>query len=187
MTITPEILLTAGSIFLLRVLNYAISTIRTVMIARGRRWMASLLAFIEAFLFAVVIASIVSDISTNVLNLFAYCVGAAAGGWVGMAIESRYITSYLTVNIIPHKKDAGHAIAVVLRDAGFGVTETMGEGKEGPTSLLRAVVSKREVRPLLRISRDVDPDAFVSIEEAQAIHRGWLKERDTPRARNADY
>ena len=37
MTITPEILLTAGSIFLLRVLNYAISTIRTVMISRGRR------------------------------------------------------------------------------------------------------------------------------------------------------
>ena len=187
MTITPEILLTAGSIFLLRVLNYAISTIRTVMISRGRRWMASGLAFIEAFLFAVVIASIVTDISTNILNLLAYCIGAAAGGWVGMAIESRFITSYLTVNIIPHLKEAGHTIAVALRDAGFGVTETFGEGREGPTSMLRCVVTKREVQPLLRISRDIDANAFVSIEEAQAIHRGWLKERDTPRSRNADF
>lgn len=187
MTITPELLLTAGSIFLLRVLNYAISTIRTVMIARGRRVIASCLAFIEAFLFAVVIASIVTDISTNILNLLAYCLGAAAGGWVGMAIESRFITSYLTINIIPHKKDAGHTIALALRDAGYGVTETFGEGREGPTSMLRCVVSKRDVRPLLRISRDVDADAFVSIEEAQAIHRGWLRERNTPRSRNADF
>lgn len=189
MTITPELLLTAGSIFLLRVLNYAISTIRTVMIARGRRWMASALAFVEAFLFAVVIASIVTDISTNMLNLVAYCLGAAAGGWVGMAIESRYITSYLTINIIPHQKgkDAGHAIAMALREAGYGVTETLGEGRDGPLTLVRCVVAKRDTATVMRITRGSDPQAFISIEEAHAIHSGWLKERNTPRSRNADF
>ncbi|NOG48308.1 MAG: hypothetical protein HND48_01825 [Chloroflexi bacterium] len=118
MTITVDMLLAAGAIFLLRVLNYAISTIRMVAITRGRRLLASGLAFIEAFLFAVVIASIVTDISSNVLNLIAYCLGAAAGGWVGMALESRFITSYMTVSIIPRVREAGHAIAVALRDGG---------------------------------------------------------------------
>ncbi|MBK8136280.1 MAG: DUF2179 domain-containing protein [Chloroflexi bacterium] len=187
MTITPEILLAAGAIFLLRVLNYAISTIRTVLIARGRRVGASGLAFVEAFLFAVVIASIVQDISTNVLNLIAYCLGAAAGGWVGMAIESRYITSYLSINVIPHMKDAGHQIALLLREAGFGVTETLGEGRDGAVTLLRCVVVKRQVAAVLRIARSVDPDAFISMEEAHAIYRGWLNQRSTPRERNADF
>lgn len=185
--ITGPALLTAGAIFLLRVLNYAISTIRTVAIARGRRVMSSGLAFVEAFLFAVVIASIVQDISTNPLNLLAYCLGAAAGGWVGMSIEARYITSYLSINIIPHKKDAGHTIAVELREAGYGVTETVGEGREGAVSMLRSVVAKRQASPVLRIARNIDPDAFISLEEAHAIHRGWLNERDTPRGRNADF
>lgn len=187
MTITPEILFTAFMIFVLRVLNYAVSTIRTVTIARGRRWMASFLAFVEAFLFAVVIASIVTDITTNVLNLVAYCLGAAAGGWVGMAIEARFITSYLTINIIPHNKPVGHQIAVELRESGYGVTETYGEGREGAVTMLRCVVAKRQVQPVLRIARRIDHEAFISMEEAHAIYRGWLNERDTPRSRNADF
>ena len=36
------------------------------------------------------------------------------------------------------------------------------------------------------ITRRVDAKAFIAVEEAHAIHRGWLKERDTPRGRNAD-
>ncbi|MCU0475048.1 MAG: DUF5698 domain-containing protein [Anaerolineae bacterium] len=184
--ITPEALLGAGLIFVLRVLNYAVSTVRTVAIARGRRLISSVLAFVEAFLFAVVIASIVQDITGNLLNLLAYCFGAAAGGWVGMVIEARFITGYVTATVIAHDKPRGHDIAIALRGAGFGVTETMGEGLSGPVAMLRSVISKREVRQVLDITRAIDPQAFVAVEEAHAIHRGWLKERDTPRARNAD-
>lgn len=187
MVITPEALLAAGVIFLLRVLNYAVSTVRTVAISRGRRLLSSVLAFVEAFLFAVVIASIVQDITGNILNLLAYCFGAAAGGWVGMAIESRFITGYMSITVVAHDKPRGHEIAVALREAGFGVTETVGEGLQGPVNMLRSITTKREVRQALDTIRKVDAKAFIAVEEAHAIHRGWLKERDTPRARNADY
>jgi uncharacterized protein YebE (UPF0316 family) len=186
MTLTPEMVLGAGLIFVLRVLNYAVSTVRTVAISRGRRGISSMLAFVEAFLFAVVIASIVQDITENLLNLLAYCFGAAAGGWVGMAIESRFITGYVTTTIVAHDKVRGHDIAVALRGAGFGVTETTGEGLQGPVTMLRSVISKRDVPQLMKITRAVDDRAFVAVEEAYSIYRGWLKERDTPRGRNAD-
>jgi uncharacterized protein YebE (UPF0316 family) len=185
--ITVEALLAAGLIFLLRVLNYAISTVRTVAISRGRRRLSSGLAFIEAFLFAVVIASIVQDITENWLNLFAYCLGAAAGGWIGMVIESRFITGYMSVSIVAHDQSRGHDIAVALREGGFGVTETIGQGLQGPVTMVRSVIMKRDVQNLLKIMRTVDSEAFVAVEEAHAIHRGWLKDRDNPRARNADY
>lgn len=185
--ITVETLLGAGLIFLLRVLNYAISTVRTVAISRGRRGMSSILAFVEAFLFAVVIASIVQDITSNWLNLLAYCLGAAAGGWVGMVIEARFITGYMTISVIAHQQQRGHDIAVALREGGFGVTETIGEGLQGPVTMVRSVVMKTDVQSILKITRSVDPEAFVAVEEARAIHRGWLKDRDNPRARNADY
>jgi len=185
--ITVEVLLGAGFIFILRVVNYAVSTVRTVAISRGRRTLSSALAFLEAFLFAVVIASIVQDITSNWLNLFAYCLGAAAGGWVGMVIEARFITGYMSVSVVAHQQERGHDIAVALREGGFGVTETIGEGLNGPVVMVRSVVVKRDVQNLLKIVRKIDHDAFVSVEEAHAIHRGWLKDRDNPRARNADY
>jgi uncharacterized protein YebE (UPF0316 family) len=181
MVVTPELLLAAGGIFLLRVLNYAISTIRMVAIARDRRRLASGLAFVEAFLFAVVIASVVKDISENVVNLLAYCLGAAAGGYVGMAIESRYITSYMSVNIVAHERPLGHNIALALRDRGFGVTETMGEGLSGAVTMVRTVVSKRDVQQVVHVSREIDPQAFIAVEEARTIHRGWLRDANLVR------
>lgn len=168
---TLEALFTAGLIFVLRVLNYAISTVRTITITRQQKLLASFLAFLEALLFAVVIGNIVKDLD-NFLNLMAYCFGAAAGGWVGMEIERRYITSYLVVNVISEK---AHQMALVLRDRGYGVTETQGEGRSGPVTMLRSVVENRDLPDVLRIIRDIEQEAFIAVEEARAIQRGWLR------------
>jgi uncharacterized protein YebE (UPF0316 family) len=170
--LTIEGLLFAGLIFVLRVLNYAISTVRMVAISRQQRWLSASLAFLEAMIFAVVIANIVNDLD-NLVNLMAYCLGAAAGGWVGMALESRFITSYMTVNIITSNK--GHDIAMALRDKGYGVTETVGEGRDGPVTMLRSIVVSRDVPNVLKVSRAIDNSAFIAVEEARAIQRGWLR------------
>ncbi|MCU0496148.1 MAG: DUF5698 domain-containing protein [Anaerolineae bacterium] len=170
--ITLEFVLGALLIFALRVMNYAISTIRTVAIARQRRLISASLAFLEAFLFVVVIANIVQDLS-NLLYLLAYCLGASVGSYVGMLLEERFITSYVTVNIIANQN--GHEIAVALREQGYGVTETIGEGRSGSVVMLRSTVVNRDARDVIDTVHRIDPTAFVALEEARSIMRGWLR------------
>lgn len=170
--LTLDALLFAALIFVLRVTNYAISTVRTVVTARQQRLVSASLAFIEALVFAVVIAKVVNDLD-NVLNLFAYCLGASVGSYLGMILESRFIISYVSVNIITGEN--GHEIAVTLRDQGFGVTEHLGEGRDGIVTILRSVINKRDVQRVMKTARDVDPKAFISVEEARAIQSGWLR------------
>lgn len=170
--ITPEALLIASGIFILRVLNYAITTIRTVAIARQQRVFSSVLAFVEALLFAVVIGSIVKDLE-NAINLMAYCLGAAVGGYLGMVLESRFITSYMTINIMAH--DKGKAVAEALRAQGFGVTTITGEGRDGAVTMLRCVVMNRETGQVLAITREIDDKAFIAMEETRSIQHGWLR------------
>ncbi|MBZ0275925.1 MAG: DUF5698 domain-containing protein [Anaerolineae bacterium] len=172
MVITLDGILLALMIFVLRVLNNAMGTVRIVIITRQQRLLAAVLAFIEALIFAVVIANVVKDLS-NILNLTAYCGGFAVGSYVGMAIEARFITSYVTATVISPAR--GHDIAVALREKGFGVTETLGEGRDGTVTMLRSVFSRREVPELLTIVRDIQPDAFISVEEARAIQQGWVR------------
>jgi uncharacterized protein YebE (UPF0316 family) len=169
---TLDGLIVALAIFGLRVLNYAISTVRLVAITRQQRMLSSLLAFIEALIFAVVIAKVVTDLDTNVLNLFAYCAGASVGSYLGIMLEARFVTSYRTVNVITQNK--GHDIALAIRDRGYGVTETIGEGRDGAVTMLRCVVTQRDVSRILDTVRGVHADAFVSVEEARAVQRGWL-------------
>lgn len=167
-----ELLIGASLIFILRVLNYAVGTVRLVVITRERRFLAALLAAFEAFIFAVVIANIVNDLE-NLVNLFAYCAGAAAGSYAGMLLEARFITGYVVYNVIAPQ--SGHQIAEAMRDAGFGVTETIGEGRNGLVSNLRSVVNKRDVRQINKLVLGINPDAFVTIEEARTVQRGWIR------------
>jgi uncharacterized protein YebE (UPF0316 family) len=172
MPVTLDGILLAVAIFALRVLNNAMGTVRIVVITRQQRWLAAVMAFFEALIFAVVIANVVNDLS-NILNLVAYCGGFAVGSYVGMAIEARFITSYMTATIISAGK--GHEIALALRNGGFGVTETLGEGRDGVVTMLRCVCIRREVGDLMNIVRAVEPEAFVSVEEARAIQHGWVR------------
>lgn len=170
--LTLDALFFAGIIFVLRVTNYAITTIRMVVTARQQRLISSSLAFVEALIFAVVIAKIVNDLD-NFINLLAYCLGASVGTYIGIGLEGRFVVSYKSVNIITANN--GHDIAVKLRDNGFGVTEHYGEGRDGVVTILRSIVNNRDVSTVLNISREIDPNAFITLEEARSIQQGWLR------------
>lgn len=168
---TTEELLIALAIFGLRVVNYAISTLRMVSIARNQRIASSIMATLEALIFAVVLANIVNDLE-NLVNLFAYCAGAAAGNYVGMALETRLIKGFAIVNIF--SSNTSQEIATALREAGYGVTATLGEGRDGAVLTLRSVINKREVNRLTKIVQKISPSAFIAVEEARSVQRGWL-------------
>lgn len=167
----PEAILFAFLLFCLRVLNYAVSTVRLVAIARGRRFIAAITAFMEALIFAVVISSIVTDLS-NMVNLFAFCFGAAIGSYVGMWLEARFIRTYSTVQAVT--RDDGSALAERLRTNGYGVTHTQGMGREGIVGIVRSTVNSKDVPQLLTEIRSVNPAAFIEVETARTIQRGYM-------------
>lgn len=169
---TADALLSAGLIFFLRVLNSGIGTVRLVMLARGRRALTVFLGFFEALTFAVTVAGVVTDMS-NIMNILAYCFGFATGAYLGMTLEARFITSYMVVNVVSALQ--GHEIAVALRESGYGVTETVGEGLNGKVTMLRSIVNRRDVPRVVEVITKLHPEAFVSIEEARAVQRGWLR------------
>jgi uncharacterized protein YebE (UPF0316 family) len=153
-------------------LNNAISTVRLIMLARNKQVLTFILSVFETLIFAYTIANVVTDLA-NILNLLAYSVGFAVGGWVGMWLETRLITSYMIVNVFTPL--LGHEIADALRQAGFGVTETLSEGRDGEVMMLRSVVQKRDMNKVIEIVRQVKEDAFIAVEEARAVERGWVR------------
>ncbi|GAB5490520.1 MAG: hypothetical protein Phog2KO_07350 [Phototrophicaceae bacterium] len=168
---TPEVIAFAGLIFALRVFNYSISTLRLVFIGRGMRFWAAFIAFFEALIFAVVIAQVVQDLE-NVMSLLAYCLGASVGSYIGMWLESRFIVSYSTVTIITHK--LGKEIATALRDHNYGVTVSKGEGRDGQVDIIRSTTVNKDIPTLISVVQGVNPDAFIDIETARSLYRGWI-------------
>lgn len=169
--VTPEAIGFAVLIFGLRVFNYSISTLRLVFIGRGMRLWAAFIAFFEALIFAVVIARVVQDLS-DVVSLLAYCLGASVGSYIGMWLETKFIVSYSTITIITQEK--GKEIADALRERNYGATLSKGEGRDGDVDIVRSSTVNKDIPLLITTVQSINPDAFIDIEAARTLHRGWI-------------
>jgi uncharacterized protein YebE (UPF0316 family) len=160
-------------IFVLRVMNNAIGTVRViVMTGGGRRALGFGLASMESLLFAYTAGMVLTNLE-NFPNLVAYVLGFAAGGYVGVAIERRYLDIYEVINITATVEKA-HQIAVALRKANYGVTEEHGTGAMGSVATLRIVTHQRDVPEVIRITRSIKSDAFITVEQSRLVQNGWL-------------
>ncbi|MBN1680290.1 MAG: DUF2179 domain-containing protein [Anaerolineae bacterium] len=167
-----EALLVAGGIFALRVIGNMMTTLRLVLIVRGQKLLSTVLAAFEALIFALVLGSVVTNLD-NVLNLAAYCLGFAVGGYLGLVLEQHLIQRFISVTII--SAVLSHDVAVAVREAGFGATEGWGEGAHGRVGSVTAVVGHQEIKQIVKIAQAVDPDAFVTMEELRSISRGYFR------------
>lgn len=172
-----ETLAVAGGIFVLRVIGNVITTLRLVLIVRGEKLWSSIAGTIEALIFAVALGGVVSSLD-NIWNLTAYSVGYGVGGYVGLVIEGRLVTRFVSVRIISQKR--AHDIAVAVREAGYGATESLGQGAAGTVGTVTVVVRHRQVNDVVRVANQIDPAAFVTMEELRGIERGHFRRLARP-------
>ncbi len=166
----PQAWLFAGMIFGLRVLDTTLDTLRLLYVMRGRKGLAWLLAFFEGVVYVLAIGSVLSNLK-NPLNVIGYAAGFATGNVVGIWLEERLAVGHILLNIISPQH--GPAIAESLRAAGFAVTVTEGQGRDGPVEILNCSVMRRQVGQAERIIEKTDPHAFITGNDLRSIRRGF--------------
>ncbi|MEA3459574.1 MAG: DUF5698 domain-containing protein [Chloroflexota bacterium] len=166
-----EVVLGALFIFLLRLASVLLSTVRTLMMMRGRKTLVTLLAFPEVLIYIIAAGKVVQNLG-NLWNLFGYCGGVAAGTWVGMVIEEKLALGFAMVRIVSIGK--GGEIASAIRNEGYGATEMRGQGRNNMVDIINVVVKRKDVPSVLAIATGVDEKAFVTVEEPKSIYRGYL-------------
>ena len=109
----------------------------------------------------------------NLWNVLGYCGGFAAGTWVGLVIEEKLALGYAVVRAT--SRDDGREIALALREAGYGVTEMVGEGLSGRVHVVTTVVKRRDIPAIMGLVSRVDETAFVTVDDASRVYRGHLR------------
>jgi len=156
------VLFAALAIFLLRIVDVSIGTIRTIALVHGRTVQAVLLGFFEVLIWISVVSQVIAGVGDQPVLLVAYAAGFAAGNGVGILLERRLAMGTQVVRII--SQTAGSTIAQVLRDAGQAVTLFTGEGRDGPVRLIYMMIPRRRVTATLDLARSVDPQLFYVVE-----------------------
>lgn len=162
-------LLTGLGIFLARVVDVSLGTVRTISIVQGRTRTAFILGFLEISLWLVVISTVVTKIMDRpILGVF-YALGFSTGNVVGIKLERWMAFGYVVLRIISPK--AGLEMAERVRGAGFPVTTFHGEGKSGPVIELYIVCRRRDLKAIIALVTELEPEAFYITEPAGTVSK----------------
>lgn len=156
-------------IFLARVVDVTLGTIRIIFTSRGKRNLAPLLGFVEVLIWIVVIGQLVRNLE-SVTSYLGYAAGFAVGNFVGMYIEDHLALGTLIVRVIV--PSGGDELMRRLHDAGYGVTGVNGEGANGPVKLVYTIVKRRHLKDVVRLIHATHPRAFLSVEDVRSTEEG---------------
>lgn len=159
-------------IFLARISDQTIGTLRLIFLSKGQKMLAPFLGFFEVIIWLIAVSQIMKHLD-NVLCYVAYGGGFAMGNYIGMVIEEKLSIGNVLVRIIP-KKDSRELISY-LRNNNYGVTSVEAEGAMGKVDIVFTIIKRKDVEHVASIINRFNPNAFYTIEEVKAINEGIFK------------
>ena len=152
-------LLWAAIIFFSRIIDVSLGTFRVQMIVNRKKILSGIIGFIEVLIFILIVSKVLQDIG-NWTNIIAYCGGFGAGNIIGIMITEKISNEHISVGVI--SKNKWPDIEQRLREAGFGVTRSIGYGLKGELQVLQVVTSRKFFPKIRDIALEYDRKAFIT-------------------------
>jgi uncharacterized protein YebE (UPF0316 family) len=162
-------------IFLLRIVDVTLDTMRVLFMVRGRRLPAGILGFLMALVWIIAVGNAMKHLD-SIWHILGYAAGYGTGTMVGITIENVVAFGLIQLRIV--SKFGGVEIAEGLRDRGYGATEFSGFGRDGAVEIVQSVVQRAHLDEVLAIVDKFDDSAFVTVEDPQVLRGGSVVSRE---------
>ena len=154
------------SIFLIRVTDVSLGTIRIIFVSRGVRILAALFGFFEVLIWLFAISQIMQNL-TNFTNYIAYAAGFGMGTFVGITIEQAIYMRNVMIRVIT-RRDAGD-LADYLSKHGYRITSVDAHGGRGPVKIFFTIVNRKTLEKTIEIIKKFNPRAFYTVEDIKYV------------------
>jgi uncharacterized protein YebE (UPF0316 family) len=156
-------------IFLSRIGDVSIGTVRTILTVQGRSVESFFLAIFELLIWITVVSTVIHKIKDQPILALFYALGYATGNVVGIAVERKIGLGIIILRVF--SRTAGKKMADRLRNMGQPVTIFQGEGMRGPVDELYIAGRRRHLKRMLDVVKEEDPNAFYITEMARDIRK----------------
>ncbi|MDI6884899.1 MAG: DUF2179 domain-containing protein [archaeon] len=168
-------------IFIARVLDVSLGTIRVIFISKGFKYLAPVVGFFEIVVWLLAIAQIFQHF-TNIVYYVAYAGGFAIGTFVGIYLDNKLLIGTEIIRIITRKRAS--KLVEVLKSEGYGVTSTDAEGIEGQVKIIYVILDRHDLPNIIEIIKRYNAHAFYTVEDVRFVserifphRRPWSKEQ----------
>lgn len=163
-------------IFLSRVLDVSIGTMRLIFVSKGFKILAPMLGFFEVTIWLLAIGQIMQHLN-NIMCYIAYGAGFAMGNYIGIVLEEKMSIGTVLIRVIP--KLNTDKLIDFLREREFAVTTVDVEGMSGKVKMLLSIVNRKHTKEYIEAVNQFNPKAFYTIEDIGSVKEGYFKKHRT--------
>jgi uncharacterized protein YebE (UPF0316 family) len=153
-------------IFLARVADVSLGTLRMVFVSRGEKGRAAFTGFFEVLIWLTAITYILQNL-THVSNYLAYAAGFATGNYLGLKLEEKLALGLLSVMVITNH-DA-RSLVEHLKEHKYGITSVSAVGSTGRVRVLISVIRRKNLEELRQIVERFHPNAFMAVQAVKSV------------------
>jgi len=158
-----------GLIFLARILDQTIGTMRLIFLAKGMKHIAPVLGFFEVIIWLLAIGQIMQHLD-NWLCYVAYGAGFAMGNFIGITLEEKLSIGTSIIRVILSSESP--ELISELKSHNFGLTILNAEGAKGKVKIIFSIIRRKEIAVFINTLHQFHPNAFYTIEDVKEAKDG---------------
>lgn len=163
-------------IFLARICDVTIGTIRIILVARGQKVLAPILGFFEILIWIIAISQIMGNLD-NWISYLAYALGFATGNYIGMLVEEKIAMGIVGLRLVT--ASPASKLIEALKENGYGHTHMDAKGATGPVNVLFITVSRKNLKELIELINQYNQGAFYTVEDIRLVNKGVFMQNNS--------
>jgi len=162
-------------IFLAKLLEVSVATVRLVLTAKGNRLASSLLYAAEITIWIIVTSTVLLGLREDPLRAVAFGLAFVVGIYLGIVIEDKLALGLSQIEVIAEIEKA-KLIAKKLRDHGYGATTFDCEGLEGKKLSINLKIHRKDIAKTIELFKEFD-NLFVTVTDIRKLSIGKVGRR----------
>jgi uncharacterized protein YebE (UPF0316 family) len=170
-----------GFIFIGKIMEVSLGTLRIVLINRGERTIGSLIAIVEITLWLVVVSSVLNGFRQDWIKGIVYAIAFAAGNYLGSWLDELLAVGLSSVQVVIPSPEEAVKVEEALRAKGFGVTSMDVHGMDDNHSMLMMTIQRKQLNEVIDWLETHCHGAVITVSDIKAQRHNYLKTNSRPR------
>lgn len=175
-----EILWLCLKVFVCRIIDMSLSSIRTVYTVKGKSYTVAMISIVEGFVYFLIVKEALNYIAPNwVQNLYialAYSTGFATGTFLGSKVANVIASGMVQVQAVLSSKN--DEIIKKIQNAGYAITVLKSEATSfsGEKYMIFSEIKSKKLKDFKKLINSLDEKAFVMVHDTKYVFNGFFKQ-----------
>ena len=142
-------------IFMLKVIENAVSTLRMIFVSNGRKYLSALLQLVCSLIWIITTSMVVVNITEDFVKVLFFAMGCTVGSYVGSLLEEKLALGSSMIICI-----SSLDIMDAIRECGYSLTSTKGTGMD-TKNIIFIMTLRRKKKELIHLLKQLDSSSFI--------------------------